>query len=167
MTALCLRQTPLPSGQDFIRRFLSHAWTLPTQDANDELFEGLQIERYALQEAEADLRGVGSFAPDWDGAGSPAPSQATISNASANLPELYRASYASGVDWRSPHISANEDGEVSFEWWCGSRKLTLYFGDQSMQVIKVWGVHVFDDMDGFPLTHAADFAPLWTWLHGD
>src|SRR5262245_60927668 len=31
-------------------------------------------------------------------------------------------------EWRNPHISASDDGDIAFEWWQGKRKLTIYIG---------------------------------------
>jgi hypothetical protein len=172
MTACCYEpsgrrvvpQTPLATERELISSLSTSKYLFfPQQVAG--LFQGLQIERYALQRSEAALRRVATFRPDWDRAGSLAPNPAAVSNASAVLPELYRACCATRVPWRSPHISANEEGEISFEWWEGDRKLTLYVGSDAMQVVKVWGVHLFDEMDVVTLQSAAEFGPLWTWLH--
>ena len=148
------RETPLSQPPNFMSKLQSFEW-------------GVQTARYAVQGAEALLRRVGEFEPNWDDAGSPAPRRAAIFNASTALPALYLASLATSHRWRSPHVSGSEQGEVSFEWWRDDRKLTMYFGDDTINVIKVWGPHIHDEMEEVDLHDAADFGPLWAWLHGD
>jgi hypothetical protein len=148
-------QTPL-AGARFVERLRSR-----------EYLAGPQVVRYVLQGAEEALRQVGYFQANWDGAGSPAPSKRAIFNASTYLPDLYLAARTTVHRWRSPHVSASERGEISFEWWEGTRKLTMYFGDANVEVIKVWGPHIDNDMEEVDLVEAADFGPLWSWLHGD
>jgi hypothetical protein len=148
------RDTPLAQPPHLISKLQSFEW-------------GLQTARYAVQGAEAQLRRIGEFAPNWDGAGSPAPGRGAIFNASTNLPALYLASRVTPHRWRSPHVSASEQGEVSFEWWRDERKLTMYFGDDTIKVIKVWGPHIHDEMEEVDLHDPVNFSPLWAWLHGD
>lgn len=125
-----------------------------------------QVARLLLVPSQAALRALARLPSDWDGCGSDAPRQAAVSNASARLPELFRA-----VDefsaWRVPHISANEIGDVTFEWWHNDRKITLYFGDDAMRVVYVWGSDIENEMSVLPLDSVKEFAETWDWLHGE
>lgn len=111
--------------------------------------------------------------PDnWDGHGSARPDPLAVEHARQFLEDTYHQSVVAlgqqtqeriAASWQSPHISASEEGEIVFEWWNGTRKLTIYVGPQQLTYIKSWGAHVVNDMedgvlpgDGIPL--------LWTWL---
>ena len=69
------------------------------------------------------------------------------------------------AQWKAPFVSADERGDVSFEWWEGPRKITLYFGDDSMEMLMVWGANVETEMRHIELDDVSGFAPAWAWLH--
>jgi hypothetical protein len=71
----------------------------------------------------------------------------------------------SGWAWQSPHVSVDADGEMLFEWWRKDRKLSLYFGADAPEYIKVWGTHLDEEMASGSLLSSADFRALWDWLH--
>ena len=123
-----------------------------------------QESRFFLVGAQEALRHLATLQPDWDGAGSPMPMPGAIANASARLPELYRVISLAG-SWRMPHVSASESGEVTFEWWSGNKKLTLYFDELHMEVIRVWGANINDEMKVIPLPHPTYFFDSWEWLN--
>jgi hypothetical protein len=108
------------------------------------------------------LRG---FKEDWDGRGSARPNPDAINLARRWLRVLYVARESSFKAWISPHVSASEAGEVVFEWWRGPRKLTLYFGPDDIEYIKVWGPNIDDEMESASLESARDFSALWIWLY--
>ena len=106
-----------------------------------------------------------SLQPNWDNRGSLAPSKLTVSVARAWLENLKNAARDAGRAWNQPHISASEDGEVTFEWWKENRKITLYFGGESIEYVKVWGPNIQTEMDTGQVNLADDFRALWTWLN--
>ncbi len=124
-----------------------------------------QSGRFFLVQSQAALRKLAALPADWDGAGSAKPSPNAIANASARLPELIRV-IGGGLTWREPHVSADEAGDVSFEWWQGNRKVTFYFGAESMLVVKVWGANIATEMEDQPIHHVSEFGEVWTWLNG-
>ena len=71
----------------------------------------------------------------------------------------------SGWPWQAPHVSVGADGEMLFEWWRKDRKLSLYFGAEAPDYIKVWGSHLDDQMESGSLPTSAAFRALWDWLH--
>ena len=73
----------------------------------------------------------------------------------------------SGWPWHPPHASVDADGEMLFEWWRKDRKLSLYFGADAPEFIKVWGTHLDDQMESGSLPTSAAFRALWDWLHTD
>ena len=69
--------------------------------------------------------------------------------------------------WVAPHVSASEIGEITFEWWEDARKLTIYFGDHSIEVLRVWGPDMDQEMDHHQIVKTAQLAPAWAWLYGN
>jgi hypothetical protein len=69
--------------------------------------------------------------------------------------------------WEAPHISASESGEITFEWWDNARKLTIYFGDNEMEVLRVWGPDMDHEMDHVHIAKTEQLAPAWAWLYGN
>ena len=65
--------------------------------------------------------------------------------------------------WRRPHISSTEAGEIVFEWWRGTRNLTLYFSDDGAEYIEVWGPDMENEMIFGPLNNWS-FSNAWLWL---
>lgn len=124
-----------------------------------------QLARLFTQGSQQRLNRLRGFEDDWDGSGSAKPLAESIANAAARLPELYRLSVLHGA-WREPHVSASETGEVTFEWWSDSRKVTLYFGERTLEVVRVWGLNIQTEMDLQPMTSLDDFPAIWFWLYG-
>jgi hypothetical protein len=109
---------------------------------------------------------LASLSANWDGRGSAAPSQNAVQRASqVVLPLLYEAASVEVAGWAAPHITASEAGEVVFEWWQGSRKLTLYISDARVEYIKVGGADIDNEMETGAIVSERDFIPLWAWLH--
>lgn len=124
-----------------------------------------QVAPYLTQGSQRELRRVANLPQDWDGAGSATPRPESVANAAFRLTELCRLAMAAGT-WVPPHISASEAGEITFEWWNGARKLTLYFGDQDLEVLRSWGTDVDDEMELVRVSRAAELALAWAWLYG-
>lgn len=88
--------------------------------------------------------------------------QAAAELAAQWLPALCeRASKLGG--WSAPHISSTEAGEIVFEWWRGSRNLTLYFTDEGAEYLEVWGTDIENEMRSGPLNNWS-FTGAWLSL---
>lgn len=142
-----------------------HPWlqALKGLAGNQSAFE---VAPYLTQASAEKLRSVAQLPDDWDGEGSTRPNPASVGNALARLPEICRLAMVAG-SWVPPHISASEDGEITFEWWEGARKLTIYFGANHMEVIRVWGTNMEHEMDHRFISDPAELAPAWAWLYGN
>jgi hypothetical protein len=66
--------------------------------------------------------------------------------------------------WSSPHITLSETGEIVFEWWQNDKKITLYFGPNDPEYIKVWGTNMDTEMESGILTYGWGLTALWLWL---
>ncbi len=134
-----------------------------TQPAREPLIDALDTR----------LEELSDYPEGWDGGDSAAPSELAIGNARQFLQEAFRSAIrateqrSASSEWRRPHISASEDGQIVFEWWNGDRKLTLYFGDEpdSASFIRSWGPHVINEMEDGPFS-PEDFGAHWAWLFG-
>jgi len=112
-----------------------------------------RMKLYALQKLPA----------NWDGAGSARPDPLAISNAFNWLARVYDHVVAAQFEWLAPSVSASEKGEIVFEWWRGDRKLTVYCGADNAEFIRVWGVHIQNEMADGQL-EVAGIVNLWKWL---
>ncbi len=98
----------------------------------------------------------------WNGYDAPKPNPASVRHALLWAEDLYR-DLSAGL-WIDPHISADEDGEATFEWWKGQKKLTVYVTSKEVEYIKVEKVNSSLEMeDGFIET-PKDRRMLWNWL---
>jgi len=92
-----------------------------------------------------------------------APTEAAVHLASQWLPLIVaRAAKLSG--WQTPHITSSEQGEIVCEWWRKAKKLTIYFGDEGAEFIKVWGTDIEQEMESGDLVSEWDIVAVWRWL---
>jgi len=109
------------------------------------------------------LRALRSFGHDWDGNGSAAPRVGAIDAASRFVQQSAEDVVSTRAGWARPHVSANEDGNVVLEWWCGARKLTLYISQHSASYVRVWGPDMVGQMQDGELPEG-EFINHWNWL---
>lgn len=142
-----------------------HPWLQSLKALTGERSAG-HVAPYLIQATQSDLRRVAALPDDWDGAGSIRPKAASVANAAARLPELCRLAMVADR-WVAPHVSASEVGEITFEWWEDARKLTIYFGDHNIEVLRVWGPDMNQEMDHHQIVKTAQLAHAWAWLYGN
>lgn len=102
---------------------------------------------------------LASLKRNWDGHGSEKPE----ANAVEHARQLLEDAFHSVRVWQRPLLSASEDGEVTFEWWNGARKLTLYVGPHHATYVKSWGPRLLDEMEDGEVGEVT-VSSLWTWL---
>lgn len=61
-----------------------------------------------------------------------------------------------------PHISKDEDGHITLEWWHGTRKITMYPHD--CMLLKVWGTNVDTEMEEVSLDNREATQAAFDWL---
>lgn len=112
--------------------------------------------------AEHKIADLMTWPEDWDGHGAPKPNPASVKHALSWAKELHR-DLGAGL-WIEPRISADEDGEVVFEWWKGQKKLAVYVTPAKVEYIKVEKANSSLEMkDGF-INTPEDYHGLWNWL---
>jgi len=62
-------------------------------------------------------------------------------------------------------MTLSENSEIVFEWWHNQKKITLYFGEENAEYIKVWGTDIDTEMDSGPLSDGWILTSLWLWLN--
>lgn len=125
--------------------------------------QGEALGRLARNRALVDVLKVSKRQDDWDGFGSLRPSDAVKSAAVEAAINMIEEVVASGLEWQHPHISSNEDGEISFEWWHGEKKLTVYIGGEESRYVSSWGANIDTHMDAGPLI-AGELIKKWRWF---
>lgn len=98
----------------------------------------------------------------WDGYDAPKPNPVSVRHARSWAEDLYR-DLSAGL-WIEPHVSADEDGEVSFEWWKGRKKLTVYVTPTAVEYIKVDKTNSSLEMKDGSIETPKDHLILWNWL---
>lgn len=98
----------------------------------------------------------------WDDDDAPRPNPTSIRRARLWAEELYRDLRA-GL-WIKPHVSADEGGEVTFEWWKGRKKLTVYVSPTAVEFIKVEKLDTSVRMEDGLIDPPKKRLVLWNWL---
>lgn len=159
MFAATLDAYALPAFQQ------TSSYTHLAKKENDPLSRGVKssIFNLSLQGLRQKLTALQGLPENWDGAGSAKPNPLAISNAMNWLEQIYSQIVSAQLEWRTPHISASEEGEAVFEWWRDDHKLTVYFGADKAEFIQVWGTHIKNEMADGRL-EATGILSLWKWL---
>lgn len=137
----------------------------------DEMLKALQKNLFVPSDANHPFAGTWNqlealydLSENWNGYDVLAPNPDAIEHAKAWLQKLYRDTENENLKWISPHVSANEDGHVAFEWARGRKRLTIYVSSNEAWYIKAWGPHIVNDMTDGEANSSKERIPLWSWL---
>lgn len=111
----------------------------------------------------ADIQRVSRREENWDGWGSARPDPAACSRAAAESTEYIHAAFAADLGWQHPLVGSNEYGEISFEWWRGAKRLTIYVGSDEVRYVCSWGADINQHMDA-DLLAPNGFSQKWRWF---
>jgi len=64
----------------------------------------------------------------------------------------------------APLVSSDENDATTFEWWNGTRKLTIYHQPHKTVYVKVWGSNIFTEMENGVIGSQYEMSALWRWL---
>jgi hypothetical protein len=112
------------------------------------------------------LDGLRNRREGWNGGNVDAPNPESIERARKWLRSMYADAVTSNTTWIDPHVSSNEDGNVTFEWWNGDKKLTVYVSPEESWYIKVWGADVVNEMSDGTAESMEERQDAWQWLMG-
>jgi hypothetical protein len=65
-----------------------------------------------------------------------------------------------------PNLTTSPEGRIVFEWWNGSKKLTLYVDERGFEYIKVLGPDMETEMEDGYSTNLLEAITHLVWLHG-
>jgi hypothetical protein len=103
-----------------------------------------------------------TWSDGWDDYDAPRPDPTAIRRALSWSEELYR-DLSAGL-WIKPHISSDDGGEVSFEWWKGRKKLSVYVSPKAIGYIRVEKVGSSPKMEDGLIETPKKRRELWNWL---
>ncbi len=102
--------------------------------------------------------------PDgWNGYDACAPQLDAVEYACRWISFFHKEVISSGRKWLSPNVTASDEGEVVFEWWQSTKKLTVYVSNQNAEYLKVWGPDINTDMEDGK-ADSDTLRLLWKWL---
>jgi hypothetical protein len=118
--------------------------------------------RDLLPETLDNIRNLLTWPERWDGYDAPKPNPASVEHARSWAEDLYRDVRAEL--WIKPHVTADEEGDVVFEWWKGRKKLTVYISPETTEYIKVNRLDTGPDMQDGSVQTPQERRVLWNWL---
>ena len=119
----------------------------------------------AILYAREALKRLRSLGDNWDGFGSVAPTALSQFSAQRFIETAFGQINETNFQWMSPTISADESGAYVFEWWRGTKKLSVYADSNGVDFIRVWGVDSFNEMNDGPIDNDEEIKVLWVWLN--
>jgi len=112
-----------------------------------------------------DISSLRGWPANWDGFDCVAPIDMAIEHAISYVYEIHKAVFlTAALNWKTPHITANSEGDVVFEWWHKEHDLTLYISDLEVEYVKAWGVNIHSEMEEGCIDSINMFLDLWKWL---
>lgn len=64
-----------------------------------------------------------------------------------------------------PHISQDENDNVTFEFYSDDRKITIYPAENVL--LKVWGLDIDNEMEEFEMNDPQKVKDAFMWLFGE
>ena len=112
-----------------------------------------------------DLDALKFLKAGWNGYDVAAPRIEAIHHAMGWIGRMYDDVSRSELAWRAPHVAADENGDVTFEWWHGDRELTVYVSaDGDVSYLKDWGLDMEGDMEDGLLSTPEQRHDIWAWF---
>lgn len=111
-----------------------------------------------------DLDALRGLPEGWNGYDAAAPDLDAIEQARLWIRAMYEDVEAMGRIWHIPHVAADEDGDVVFEWWNEDRVLTVYVSRDEARYVAGWGLNIETDMENGEATTSERRRKLWAWL---
>ena len=101
----------------------------------------------------------------WNGYDVAAPDPASLERAHWWIRSLYRDAQANAAGvWLDPHVSANENGDVTFEWTRGGKTLLATVSATESWYVKAWGADMDAEMSDGSADSPEERREVWAWL---
>ena len=97
---------------------------------------------------------------------SPTPvDEQTLQYAEAFISDLYEVTRSTPSTWIIPHITTEEAGEVSLEWWHNGKSLTIFVNPSGqIEYLRAWGPHIWNEMEEGIGPNVQVLQSIWQWL---
>jgi len=104
--------------------------------------------------------------PGWTGYDVAAPKFGATEAAVSWVKEMYDDVQEIGGKWHAPHVAANADGDVLFEWWNDDtdKGLAVYVSESGANYILDWGTDMEAEMEDGEATTPESRRRLWSEL---
>lgn len=119
-----------------------------------------------LQETIDDLYDLRELPPGWNGYDVAAPWPTAIRAAVPWVNTFYGEALAETGQWITPHVTADETGEVMFEWSNGAKALTAYVSEGEVTLARDWGPNIDTEMESAQDPQTDLRREWWAWLVG-
>lgn len=122
--------------------------TSPRQRTPD-IFASSDALRRAFVETVDKLRNLWTWQEGWTGYNVAAPKPEAIRSAMMWATQMYEDALATSGKWHTPHVAANADGDVMFEWWNEETQkgLAVYVSERNATYILDWGTNMETEME--------------------
>lgn len=111
-----------------------------------------------------DIKELATLRPGWNGYDVAAPKNESIRQASKWIREMYEDVRRMRAPWHNPHVTADADGDVIFEWWNDGKGLVVYVSEEGATYITDWGTNMETEMEDGEATTPEVRRKLWEWL---
>src|SRR5258708_18603046 len=122
------------------------------------------IARMIIWDTLTELYDLLTWNDGWNGYDARAPRYDAVTYADSWIVQLFLEVMDLDQDWIKPNISASGDGEVVFGWRNGTKRLTIYIGEQNAEYVRTWGPDINDEMDDGNADLTGARQSLWEWL---
>lgn len=153
-------QTGINTGRVAIHTFLAFCRDIPTIPSNIRN----EVDRAGILPTIRTLYDLLTWPEGWNGYDALAPNYKAVQYAVHWIELFYQEVVASGQEWIEPNVTASAEGEVVFEWCCGTKGLAIYIGNQSAEYLKDWGANINTEMEDGYANSPAIRRNLWMWL---
>ena len=113
------------------------------------------------------IEDLSELGDNWNGSSISSPKPKSLEYALSWVQFAYASVLESGSVWLSPHITADEEGDVVFEWWNGPKKLIIYVSPTDISFVRVWGANITDEMAEGMIQTKDEFLQIWIWVIAD
>lgn len=119
-----------------------------------------------LLETLDELDDLTELPPGWNGYDVSAPNLAAIRAAKPWVRTFYWEAVEEAGLWIAPHVTADETGEVMFEWSNGDKALTAYVSEEEVTLARDWGPDIETEMESAVDPQTELRREWWAWLVG-
>ena len=140
----------------------------PSNAANNEVSFGIRqaLSSYklgTLREIFTYLNKMSQWKAGWDLHEAKKPQPSSIVKSKEFISELLSFTELNSYSFLKPHITANSEGNIVFEWYKGEKELSVYVSKQEIFYIKAPSPEI-DEMEDEIIHSVSDMERVWEWL---